>query len=103
MEKKFMNKMDDMELDMVVGGARVYLVTKIRNHLGIVDYHVAQGNYDGDMKDLDKLAEVGKIDELRKKAKMRDNGMLRPGVGLEFNKNMREEGKHVIIIEGRYD
>ena len=32
MEKKFMNKMDDMELDMVVGGARVYLVTKIRNH-----------------------------------------------------------------------
>jgi hypothetical protein len=63
MEKKFMNKMDDMELDMVVGGARVYLVTKIRNHLGIVDYHVAQGNYDGDMKDLDKLAEIGKIDE----------------------------------------
>ena len=103
MEKKFMNKMDDMELDMVVGGARVYLVTKIRNHLGIVDYLVAQGNYDGDMKDLDKLAEVGKIDELRKKAKMRDNGMLRPGVGLDFIKNMREEGKHVIIIEGRYD
>lgn len=32
---------------------------------------------------------------------MRDNGELRPGMGLEFIKNMREEGKHVIIIEKR--
>ncbi len=98
-----MNKMDDMELDMVVGGARVYLVTKIRNHLGIVDYHVAQGNYDGDMKDLDKLAEAGKIDELRKKAKMKDRGQLRPGMGLDFIADMRSEGTHVIVIEGRYN
>lgn len=102
MEKKFMNKMDDMELDMVVGGARVYLVTKIKNHIGSYDYHVAQGNYDGDMNDLDKLAETKKIDELRKKAKMRDRGMINPGLGLHFIENMRKEGKHVIIIEGRY-
>jgi hypothetical protein len=99
MEKKFMNKMDDMELDMVVGGARVYLVTKVKNRIGSYDYHVAQGNYDGNMNDLDKLAEAGKIDELRKIAKMRDNGELRPGMGLTFIYNMRGEGKHVIIIE----
>ena len=83
----------------MVGGARVYLVTKVKNRIGGYDYHVAQGNYDGNMNDLDKLAEAGKIDELRKIAKMRDNGELRPGMGLEFIKNMREEGKHVIIIE----
>ena len=101
MDKKFMNKMDVMELDMVVGGARVYLVTKVKNSIGNYDYHVAQGNYDGDMKDLDELAKAGKIDELRKIAKMKDNGMLKLGIGLDFIADMRKEGKHVIIIERR--
>ncbi len=103
MEKKYMNKMDETELDMVVGGRKVYLVTKIKNSWGIYDYHVAQGDYNGDMKDLDKLAEAGKIDELRKKAKMKDRGQLRPGMGLDFIADMRSEGTHVIVIEGRYN
>ena len=96
MNEKFMNKMDDMELDMVAGGRTVHLVTVSKNELGMDCYYLHQGNYDGDVNELDELAKAGKTDEIIKKVKMRDSGWL--NYGKKFIDFARSNGSHVIVV-----
>ena len=99
-EKNLMDQiMSEDELDMVAGGAQFYLVKRLKFGPGYLHW-VDQGDYDGNMDDLEKLAVQGKFDEIGKKTNMKPKGCIDDSGKAELMMDFAtKRGIRVILVD----